>query len=153
MTNAEMWKICVQAASMLDGAASDWRRLLAIETTLSPLATELDRAVAANNSGSRRVRAMARMDPDLSLLQSALSWVRQHEYDALESELESRLEGALVSAMNTLHTWQQSRPHHEGASALPSMAVAAHAVAGQLALSPQETPVLLLTCRCPDSPS
>jgi hypothetical protein len=131
MTGSDMWKVCIQAANMLDGAASDWRRLLAIQDTLWPLATELHQAAPANDTCSRDLRHSARVDPDLHLLQTSLSWIRRHEFDALESELESRLDVALVSAMNTLANREQSNPPHADASTPPSIALAAHGVAGQ----------------------
>jgi hypothetical protein len=131
MADMDMWKVCIQAANMLDGAGSDWRRLLAIEDRLWPLATALDQAAAATKTGSPDLRHSARVDPDLRLLQSSLSWIRRHEYDALESDLKSRLDVALVSAMNTLAHRDQSNPPHAHASAPPSIARAAHAVAGQ----------------------
>ena len=107
MTQAEMWKVCEQAALMLDTASYDWQRLLEIEQTLSPLATELAGTTAAWSAGSPGRRAPRRPESELQLLRSCLSWVRQHAYDALETELRRQLDMALRCAMAELDRLEQ----------------------------------------------
>jgi hypothetical protein len=97
MTNAEMWSICAQAAGMLDKAECDWHSLSAVEDRLWPLVQELDQATPFTGAGFLH----------LHVLRSSLLWVRHHAYDALESELESRLAVALRSAMSTLEWLEQ----------------------------------------------
>jgi hypothetical protein len=48
-------------------------------------------------------------DPDLLLLHSSLSWVRQHEYDAPETELQDQLDIALRCAIGTLDRFERAQ--------------------------------------------
>jgi hypothetical protein len=100
-----MWQVCGQAARMLDAASYDWRQLLAVEDTLWPLATTLERV----GGGRSRTHSTREADPDLLLLHSSLCWVRQHEYDALETELRRRLDLALRCAIAILDRLDQSQ--------------------------------------------
>jgi hypothetical protein len=118
MTGATMWQVCAQAAQMLDAASSDWRRLLEVEDTLWPLATALERASGGSGGGHSRARSTRQADPDLALLHSSLTWFREHEYDALETELQRQLDIALRCAIAILDRLDQSQPMAETSDAV-----------------------------------
>lgn len=96
---------------MLDVPNCDWRTLQQIEGLLSALSTQIQRASAAETAVSPDLSSARRVGSDLLVLQSWLSWVRQHAYDALESELQNRLETALQCAADMLD--QLERLRHE----------------------------------------
>lgn len=102
MTYAEMVNVCARTALELDTAADDWRRLLEIGETLWPLATELAGATAASSAYARGTPEMHRAGGDVRRLSSSLAWVHEHANDALETELRSKLDIALRSAMGAL---------------------------------------------------
>lgn len=103
--------LCAEAATMLDVPNCDWRTLQQIEGLLSALSTQIQRASAAETAVSPDLSSARRVGSDLLVLQSSLSWVRQHAYDALESELQNRLETALQCAADMLD--QLERLRHE----------------------------------------
>jgi hypothetical protein len=102
VANGGMWSVAAEVETLLDGSDCDWRTLQRIEGMLSSLSHQLERAAAARTSRSPARSTARRAREDLQVVQTALSWVRRHEYDALESELQNRLEPALQSAMTTL---------------------------------------------------
>jgi len=94
---------------MLEVANCDWRMLQQIEKLLRSLSTELVRAMATQPVGAWHVSEERRGASDLHSLQRSLTWVRQHEYEALESDLHHRLESALESALGTLDRLERSQ--------------------------------------------
>ena len=90
MADAEMWEVLSEAATMLDAADCDWHTLQQIEGMLSSVSTELERAATAEIPPSPNGSSARRADSNLRILQSALAWVRRHEYVALESELQQQ---------------------------------------------------------------
>ena len=87
---------------MLDASDCDWRALQQIEEMLSSLSTELDRVAAAESAGTLNGSHARRADSDMHFLRASLAWVRQHEYGALESELQKQLDTALRCALGAL---------------------------------------------------
>jgi len=108
VVNAELWKVWQDAATMLDAANCDWRALQQIEGILSSLSIELEGATAVTTGRAQHVSTERRVDSDVRLLQSSLTWVRRHEYDALEAELQRQLDIALRCAMDALDRLEQS---------------------------------------------
>jgi hypothetical protein len=98
-----MVRLCGQAASMLDGAADDWSRLLEAQEALWPIAIELTDATDAESFGSG-------ISADVRLMTSCLIWVQYHRYDALETDLKNKLDVALRCAMHTLDRLEQLQP-------------------------------------------
>lgn len=108
-TDTELWTVWAEAANMLDASKCDWRMLQQIEGLLSSLSIELDRATAAQAALSPHATMGLQADSDLRFLQSSLAWVRRHEYDALDSELQIQLDTALQCAMGTLERLERSQ--------------------------------------------
>ena len=102
VAHAGLWTAASEAETLLRGTDCDWRTLQRIEGMLSALTNELERAAAAQSARSPDPTTTRRAHEDLQVMQTALAWVRRHEYDALESELQNRLETVLHSAMATL---------------------------------------------------
>jgi hypothetical protein len=97
-----MWGVVAEAATMLDSPDCDWRTLQQIEEMLSSVSAELDRVAAAEPAGALNGSRAPRADPDARFLRASLAWVRQHEYVALESELQKQLDTARRCALGTL---------------------------------------------------
>jgi hypothetical protein len=109
MTDAEMWGVLAEAATLLDATDVDWRTLQQIEGMLSSLSTELERAVPAETPQARTWSSAPQADPDVRILCGSLSWVRTHEYVALESEIHQHLDIALryaLGLLDRLGRWQ-----------------------------------------------
>lgn len=79
---------------------NDWHRLIAIEETLSPLATSLTATVSSTRADNFRDVKQAKAD--VRLLRNSLTWVQRHRYDALETDMQKQLDIALRSAMAAL---------------------------------------------------
>jgi len=102
-----MWGVLAEVATMLDAADCDWRELQQVEGMLSSLSTELERATrveALHSSTGHRAQ-----EPDVRFLQGSLTWVRTHEYVALESEIHQHLDLALRYAVETLDRLERSQ--------------------------------------------
>src|SRR5947209_8313352 len=102
VAGADMWSVAAEAETLLDGSDCDWRTLQLVEGLLSSLSHQLVRAAAAEIVLSTHSPSEGYQRADLRGLQTSLASVRRQEYDALESELQNRLDTALRSAMATL---------------------------------------------------
>jgi hypothetical protein len=100
MGDADRWGVVAEAATMLDAADWDWRALQQVEGLLSSLSTEIEQVTRVETQHASTGHGAP--DADLRCLQHLLTWVRRHEYDALESELHHELDIALRCAMNAL---------------------------------------------------
>lgn len=109
VTGVDMWGVWAKAAGMLDAADCDWRALQEIESLLRALSIDLERTVTVESAFSPGVRRARRAHSDLRYLESSLDWVREHEYDALESEIQSQLDTVVRCAMDRLDQLNQSQ--------------------------------------------
>ena len=111
VTNAQMWGIWTDAATMLDAADCDWRALQQVEGLLSSLSTEIEQVTRVDTLHPQNGSSSRHADFDLRALRGSLAWVRRNEYDALESELHQQLDTALRCALRMLD--RQGQPQHE----------------------------------------
>lgn len=118
MRDADRWGVLAEAATLLDAADCDWRTLQHTEELLASLASELDQVSTEETAHTHHGVSARHTDADLRSLRGSLAWVRRHEYDALESELQKQLDSALRCALRMLD-WL-GHPQH--ATAVPLVA-------------------------------
>jgi hypothetical protein len=87
----------------------DWRTLQQIEQLLRLLASELERATAAEHARVPRGTGDRREAASLRRIRRTLAWVRRHEYDVLESELQMQLTTALLLTLGPLDSLELRR--------------------------------------------
>jgi|SRR5947209_16703373 len=121
MTDADMWGVLAEAATMLDATDVDWRTLQQIEGMLSSLSIGLEQATTVETPHIRTGSGASQADTGLRSLRGSLAWVRRHEYVALESEIHQHLDTALRSALGLLD--RLGRWQHE--TRLPSLGAVA----------------------------
>jgi hypothetical protein len=106
---ADLWRIWIEAACVLDAPDCDWRTLQRMEQLLRLLSSELGRALAAARARAPHGAGERQDAGALRRLRRTLAWVRRHEYDALESELQKQLTSALLLALGPLDSLEQRR--------------------------------------------
>src|SRR5689334_5570432 len=117
MGDADRWGVLAEAATLLDAADWDWRTLQHAEELLASLSSELAQVSVEETAHAHNAARVRHTDADLRSLRGSLAWVRRHEYDALESELQQQLDTALRCALRMLDRLGQ--PQHE--TPLPSV--------------------------------
>lgn len=106
---ADMRSLWVQATSLLSAANCDWLSLQQVESLLSSLATELEQAIAMKTTDSWNGSGARSANCCFHSMQRSLDWVREHEYDTLESDIQKHLNTSARCALSTLQRLEQSQ--------------------------------------------